>query len=1842
MANLQDETVNLTDPTAAVQAVDDATDLEQKPVEPAPVLEEPVPTLQEPESEPEVEAVEELPTPPSMLATEAEQKREARRRARTGGPRPIIETQTGERRTTTLPDSEDVGEVFSSFRDRQTIEREEIDRAGPGSNRTMFATNAAKMLAFDFDANDANPQGGDIAYDYFYLHNDPEIDAAQREIINGTSDLKPLGYLTNTSANGGFIEGSTADDGSLNETKLALVDQVVLKKGEETLNIPFSEVNFDIKLKKMSRNGAVAIAYESDFEDKEAFPYDIDGDGKNDVYVRVFPLNNNAKHAALVQRNLRGNLTQNQQNILLQLSGADSPEEHITRVLDGQVAYKDFFDPQFIDEGTAVRLDGILLRAGLNVNDRIQFLRAHHAGIRETLTGPRQSIVNFFTTTVPNMAIGILNNIEPGNFAINPYVMDAENIGRNQEILQNSEVLPHVLLAGKEYLDLLASGASQEQLQEIAPEGLEVGPDGRLSIEYFPSIARKFAELTGITVEAAEEVLAFSGGFTETLLREAPEVGAIAITLRTGAVKIADGEYTKNFLPFVLKELGLKNEREYQEFLSGGPKNLQKAFAARQAFFAQRSGLQEELTDFVGQAPDTTGRVLARIYGPIMNSPRRFANFWRKRNPFTGENAIQRRVEMGSQRTELGRETIEENFNNTMDALEEKATKHYTSAIAAKNAGKVGEATRETSSYVATTVRASASRLMYQNGIRTPYDQQFLKEEGKALFAYAAAQTFLNETLFPEQTQHGFLAEVGFTLGAYALTDPLIGVGTGLSKFFTGILTGESVTDASRHINIKGRQARDLVDNFLGSLSKEEREQYQSEIRLVQSFYSDILSLQEKYGVNVFPEDMDLPMTLGQFFANSEMMAAAQALRAERHVADLKDLPSLLRAEETLAAQQKTFGQNLLKVADAALQFEDDLSPRTKDILRAMRDYANETLEVSDIQIGRSRKELRAFEETVIDLLEGGVHDGVLENEMSLSNLTEVIDLLQDELNLKMIDVDLSASDTRELAARIERLARAKNKAINTFIATAKNPANGIGMESISEAVGVRVRDAYENELQRRNANYAEVERLAHSVDPTTGEKTVTVFADLYGTFKGISERGILNPESALKDSLIKNVTRLNRNIPQERQVLVVADSAANRHFTRAYGDEFTPTQHIKGMHEKMPADIQQRFPLPMVGKQEDKLSNRSIDAWEWKDELYLNITQKELDELYRINPSFFGEYFQNIKDVELLRYTEGSIERSIMDLPFTPTEYWELKKAFNRSANSGTNLENRRLAAIERDRLSNETKFYKGYGTENPEIDTTFQDALDKANKDARKNFYLRFDSNAPIARSVIFGGKDAEALDKILAPIRRIKGNSDDFDNARIMEQNVVDELARIFGGVYDSRTNTFVLVEGEGTDLLKEIFVSFANQAYLKSDAGEFLTTAAEAKKVGLGLKIDLDGVKNMNLVSSKNSKRVAMKRNEYAKQTRAMANIKVYKTTVNEAGETDILYDEPPTNLFEIDELIDFSSIDKIVQIDTYREPLIKFQKTFTRDVETAIGTGLEKQIVDENDILVSIQSSANRSLRGGLETDMPGNLVKYLKGTDGPEAILASKKTFVQRKMAEGMSEEVAEKTFDTTLRDLLAKDIFGQIKVQGNLGEYELDLVKMYDLLNDPDNVRLLDQFGGDIKESLQILYNMGSRLLSTDPQKYVIAGKPLTVNVESFINKAWQVSRNTVSPRFLFLEAIFRTSRRTSFEYLVAALTDPKVANAFAKISIDGYVAEPAQFDMMYEVFYTYSINHYGKEILYAENPELVHSRPGFNNFASKRNFKNILVNPKDLSSFTGKEFDKFEEYQRKQGAIQ
>ena len=45
--------------------------------------------------------------------------------------------------------------------------------------------------------------------------------------------------------------------------------------------------------------------------------------------------------------------------------------------------------------------------------------------------------------------------------------------------------------------------------------------------------------------------------------------------------------------------------------------------------------------------------------------------------------------------------------------------------------------------------------------------------------------------------------------------------------------------------------------------------------------YDDILELQEELGVDIFPEEMNVPATLGQLLGNGQMMAIGQAFRAE-------------------------------------------------------------------------------------------------------------------------------------------------------------------------------------------------------------------------------------------------------------------------------------------------------------------------------------------------------------------------------------------------------------------------------------------------------------------------------------------------------------------------------------------------------------------------------------------------------------------------------------------------------------------------------------------------------------------------------------------------------------------------------------------------------------------------------------------------------------------------------------------------------------------------------------------------------------------------------------------------
>ena len=1818
----------------------------QDPNEPS-VQEESVPALpdaeQSPAPEQTVDETQEEQAPEKTLeeeqaALERAQQVTKREEARTGPPRGRIEDAEGELKRSglsdlSLPDAPDAFEFF--VKKALPIAKTVSDIQESGLVETvrqsvLYRTEPAKALALDFDELSKNPEGGQIIYDRLYSHPDPKINQTQQDIINGTDTTKPIGFLTNIGPRGGNIPGSTARDGSLNVKELDLVKSLRTETGK----VSYADAPFDLKMKKMGEYSGVAVVYEATPDDSEGVMWDTDGDGRVDKRVRIFPLNNNAKHAALLGRSVVGDLTQGEKSMLSELTGQPSPEDYIRRVETGQVQPLDFFDTRYEADSDAERYDRIMVLGGVPKNQRIIALQAHHSGIRETATGPGANMFNFFTVTLPNIGISLLNNVRPASYAATPYIAagDAEEaIGRNRELLEDPVTLPAMLIGAQQYVDMITSGKmTSEELETLMPE--KFGEEGafkvegnKISMKYFDSVAKKYAELTGISVQAASEVLRYADGFIEPAVRDLPAVLTFGGGIRFGGMALATSKYADDFLPFMLRKLNLKNEVEYRKFLKGGRDNLSKAFEAREDYFVNKAGVVLDIPKRVNPNADIIEKNFVRTVSFVANIPRKASNFWKGMQ----QNILQKQLEIGGAMTTSGKRSAAVSLKRDLKTLENK----YTKKMQEVEQFKVTDPKRAAQARIEArnaTVQAQAESILYSMNLRRPYALEFYKEEGKALLAYGIGQYTLNEVLFRNQTQHSFVAELGSTIGAYILANPVIGVTKGTGEFFANVIQGQTVSDAMSVYGSAERKARNVGNNFLNGLSGEEQQQFMQEVGYMQDLYTKLLGVQEKAGVTIFTEEMSLPLTLGQFIGNSEMMAVAQAVRAERHVSDLKDLPRLLNAEKTIAQQQVEFNQKLLNLTEAVLVHKEYLDEDSTLVLQNMRDYASANLEQYNLNLKEIQAEYDSFEEQTISLLQtGGGHvDADIPDGFSQSNLVDVITSLEDEAFADTIGREVSTGSVLEHARRIETLARAKNEATRKFVETAKNPANGTDQPVINSAIGNHVRGEYETVKKEVGNRYAELENSVIEVDPDTGEREITTFADMYSTFVSIRDRGSLDPDVFAMDSnnvLARKVTDMNVNIPKERQTFAVADAAAERHFRVEYGGDISPQAHVQAIHERLPDTLKEKYPLPedINGRQ----LRRSIDMWGWKDNLYREITEEEFTAAKEVfDPEDFDNMFQGAESADDLRYFDEELEdvRSTMDLPFSPLEYWELRKSFNASANSGKDEKTRRIAKNMREDLD-KTEFIDNYGTDNETLNTDFKDRLQQANKYAKDNFYDRFDSK--VAKQMIFDKKDALVLDNMLGKsLKKIEGDSDDLENALYMEQEVVSDLAKIFGGVKDPETGLYVFVEGEGSEIASSIFVSYANNMYLKSDAGTYLSNAAKNDKVGLGTAINVDGVEFVNLISkSATQEQRKILPNQYARQTRALMNIKVYRQTTDANGDT-VLDKSTPARMFNENEIIDFANVENIGEIERYRKPMIEAQKDFVRRVKESKGDKLEALYRDEQDILKSMQRSADSTLSGGLDIQKTQKLGDFIFGSDGPEAIRLTRAEFINKS---DLPEEQAAKRFDNIMKEIVAKKALEKVRVINKQGETEIDLAALYGLLNDPGTNSVLKEFGGpednNVVDSLSTILEMGKRLTARDPEQYRIAGKPLRVNPESFINKAWQVSRNTVSPRYLALEAIFRTTRRSSFDYMISVITDVKVANSFSKIAVDGYVADQTEFGAMYDIIMTYTANNVAKQHYYGKSED---ERP---NFRSKRDFES-KIDPYNLEKFTGQDFLNFQ----------
>ena len=418
--------------------------------------------------------------------------------------------------------------------------------------------------------------------------------------------------------------------------------------------IPFSEASFDLKMKKLGRFDGF-IVYETDINDDNKYLFT----SNNRLYtnqselppnyaVRIFGLNNNNKHADLLTRmeSVRPIKKEGEDSFLGKFIRTFNPDPVIEKIKSGEITDTENFIIKSEIDDSAVKYDRLMARAGVGKNQRIIALEAHRDGTREQATGPLNNVFRFFTEMIPNNGIGIYNTYDPRIVAtLNPYRVGGETEGRNSDILEQRVNYPTMLIGGQLYVDMLRdpelkTKLSDEDFRAFVPEGYELQPDGTIDKKYVESAAQKYAEFTGISEEAALEIMSFTTGFVEPIKRDLVYAVPAAGLFRAGGAMLAKNRYNNDFLPFMLGKLNLKDEAAYIKFLRGGDKgtnvkeNRAKAFELTQEymtgtrFLGTRVRPQQELRSGAeGQFLATS--VIKKAGQGLSNIPRRMSNFER-------------------------------------------------------------------------------------------------------------------------------------------------------------------------------------------------------------------------------------------------------------------------------------------------------------------------------------------------------------------------------------------------------------------------------------------------------------------------------------------------------------------------------------------------------------------------------------------------------------------------------------------------------------------------------------------------------------------------------------------------------------------------------------------------------------------------------------------------------------------------------------------------------------------------------------------------------------------------------------------------------------------------------------------------------------------------------------------------------------------------------------------------------------------------------------------------------------------------------------------------------------
>lgn len=1514
----------------------------------------------------------------------------------------------------------------------------------------------------------------------------------------------------------------------------------------------FKDLDPSLKIKYYLKNGGFAFAFKTDGNDQNAVRQQR---GDNPVeYYRIFTGSNNE-----VRRSLFGEIDENGQPVLM--------NEYSTKLLNPEYV----ITPQTLEiDADYARLSRMLGNMGYNINEQIAFMKSVKTG-KYTDIVTRYNIgriPGFFA----DVAIGVTNMVLKGaqlageqGVVMSPSGMleglpfDATKpLGLTpearkelmQEALYNPDGRGLLALSAQTFIDQVVK-------QNISVAGFDIAEltsDGFIQLKYLPTLAEEYARtVPGMTIEQAEELMSYSPSFMHDVITMAPEAAAFAF----GARGVMKGVYSA-----ITRQ--------------GFDRHLLAATGAANIDEARRIATPEQMVQVISKSlgnpqPAVSGvkRVLS-IIDPFRH--------YRSGRQLLIKNAIQK-ADMAS---DVGRKEMllasQARAKGIRTGIDE-------SLEAWRSSTNFAQSARAASQYIQRNIN-----LLVEEGLG-PYDTSAIRyygEEVGALFGVAAG-AYAAEYFDDEVKGNGyyeFAGGIGGVLfGPALLKMTAKGTATagiavadavswltdqGNAATLGRLATGETWLQASRNLrSAEASAAQRIYSSYMNGLPVQMREEFQRNAKQKQDMMNNILALQARLGIDVISED-DIPLVMGDILMSPLMIQMDEMLRQSISVSEIKDIPNILKLQEQLLVNRTNFANKMMPIADELLKYSDQLDDDTVSFLTGLRNMAADELQNTAADKQAKIEYITEIHNRVLELM----RTGGAGTDFGASDLVRLYDELSDSLlDAKYGDAETAADLTAKL-----REQDALNAQINAFVMGQIEQMQSIATLGDEEVLGDIVVSSLVSVHQgARAAMRGNYDKIAlNSKNPDTGQEYLV---DLKSTIMRLARGNqafhqlygeVLSEQDIMESSLLKRAVSLRYKLPKQREFLAIANNAAERYLSNTYVGIQDPREYSNLMESVYNA-------LPEGSKMLDDTvdGNSPISSWMWLENFLSTASADDIAAVADV-PA--------IRELGITSVDDARVYADSMALPFNVTEADEITKFFTSA--------------------SYKKRGDRGYSSilkgAREEVDTALELSLlddmfgspslapeDARNsvKDARKEsrtFYERFGYNkddevGSLIHDVVTSKTDADRkkaasklLDKVTKPLSasKVKGLSPN-EIQRVVDTEVTPFFARIYGEL-DPESGEYVLVAGsEGANTVASIVQGYAANLYLQSNAGKWLVNQANINKLPLGANVTMEGIENITNISSGATWEKAG--NNYAQTIRPMLNMRLKEKVVTtlDDGTESVQYVDSATRLLDENDLFDFASLENIRDIPAVRKMLDEGADLLD-EAATKFKNNVQFDPAEKlrEDSFKAIQKVVNEAL-GVLGTqEGRGQTAFSVLSSNGFSLLRRIEADIVATKGEEAIP------AFRSAMADVLAREALKDIAVDGTRGR-SIDLVKLNALLENADFVRAMGDLDPQRLEGLRVLqtglkqaYRYGEDRVDLPS----VGNKPIAVSWYGMINKVWQVSRHTISPRLLILEVAFRNSMNMSYNAMVDMISNPKVAKAVMDLAIKGGEPSKEQLNLIQE----------------------------------------------------------------------